>query len=158
MFTMPGGSVLRLSNWRGAVFLPARDGAGLSARFRIHDAGMWEWYCGDLDTELVSFAASLRPQCRVAILSNSADGARREEHTRYRFADFFDPVLYSHEIGAAKPDPACYLVTCAALALPPGEVVMVDDVPEFIAGARAVGMQGVLHRTARETAAELSAF
>jgi integrase len=34
---MPGGSVLRLSNWRGAVFTPARDRAGLSTRFRIHD-------------------------------------------------------------------------------------------------------------------------
>ena len=37
VFTMPGGSVLRLSNWRGAVFTPARDRAGLSTRFRIHD-------------------------------------------------------------------------------------------------------------------------
>ena len=37
VFTMPGGSVLRLSNWRRASFLPARARAGLSARFRIHD-------------------------------------------------------------------------------------------------------------------------
>ena len=28
---------MRLSNWRRAVFLPARDRAGLSSRFRIHD-------------------------------------------------------------------------------------------------------------------------
>jgi integrase len=34
---MPSGSVVRLSNWRGAVFLPARNRAGLSDRFRIHD-------------------------------------------------------------------------------------------------------------------------
>lgn len=34
---MPGGSVVRLSNWRQAVFLPARAKAGLSDRFRIHD-------------------------------------------------------------------------------------------------------------------------
>jgi integrase len=37
VFTMPSGSVLRLSNWRRATFLPARRRAGLSARFRIHD-------------------------------------------------------------------------------------------------------------------------
>ncbi len=37
LFTMPGGSVVRLSNWRQATFLPARDQAGLSTRFRIHD-------------------------------------------------------------------------------------------------------------------------
>jgi integrase len=37
VFTMPGGSVLRLSNWRRATFLPARARAELSDRFRIHD-------------------------------------------------------------------------------------------------------------------------
>ena len=35
---------------------------------------------------------------------------------------------------------------------------MVDDVPEFIAGAGATGMHGVLHRTTQETAAKLSAL
>ena len=34
---MPGGSVVRLSNWRRAVFIPARARAGTSDRFRVHD-------------------------------------------------------------------------------------------------------------------------
>jgi integrase len=34
---MPGGSVMRLSNWRLVTFVPARTRAGLSDRFRIHD-------------------------------------------------------------------------------------------------------------------------
>jgi integrase len=37
VFTMPGGSRMRLSNWRRATFLPARARAGISDRFRIHD-------------------------------------------------------------------------------------------------------------------------
>ena len=37
VFTMPDGSVVRLSNWRRAVFIPARARAGTSDRFRIHD-------------------------------------------------------------------------------------------------------------------------
>ena len=37
VFTKRGGSVLRLSNWRRAVFLPARARAEISERFRIHD-------------------------------------------------------------------------------------------------------------------------
>jgi integrase len=37
VFTMPGGSVVRLSNWRRAVFVLARAKSGLSGRFRIHD-------------------------------------------------------------------------------------------------------------------------
>jgi hypothetical protein len=35
VFTMPGGSVVRLSNWRRAVFIPARARAGTSGRFRV---------------------------------------------------------------------------------------------------------------------------
>ena len=34
---MPGGSVMRMSNWRRAIFVPARARAGLSDRFRVHD-------------------------------------------------------------------------------------------------------------------------
>lgn len=37
VFTVPNGSVVRQSNWRRAVFLPARARAGLSDRFRVHD-------------------------------------------------------------------------------------------------------------------------
>jgi HAD superfamily hydrolase (TIGR01509 family) len=155
----PAGQIetgaLTESQYRARIAAALGLTAGQERRFF---AGMWDWYCGELDAELADFAASLRPRCRTAILSNSADGARREEHARYRFAEFYDPVLYSHEIGAAKPDPACYLLACQALYLPPGQVAMVDDVPEFIAGARSVGMHGVLHRTAQETAANLTAL
>ena len=155
----PAGQIetgaLTESQYRARIAAALGLTAGQERRFF---AGMWDWYCGELDTELAAFAASLRPRCRTAILSNSADGARREEHARYRFADSYDPLLYSHEIGAAKPAPACYLLARDALDLPPGQVAMVDDVPEFIAGARAVGMHGVLHRTTQETAAKLSAF
>ena len=37
VFTMPGGTTLRLSNWRLVTFIPAHARAGLSGRFRIHD-------------------------------------------------------------------------------------------------------------------------
>jgi HAD superfamily hydrolase (TIGR01509 family) len=121
-------------------------------------ADMWDWYCGELDAEVAAFAASLRPRCRTAILSNSADGARREEHARYKFAESYDPVLYSHETGVAKPDPHSYQLACQALGLPPAQVALVDDVPQNVAGARAAGLHGVLHASARQTAADVSAL
>ena len=37
VFRTPGGSMLRLPNWRRDVFLLARDRACISPRFRIHD-------------------------------------------------------------------------------------------------------------------------
>ena len=34
---MPGGGVMRMTNWRRSIFLSARHRAGLSDRFRVHD-------------------------------------------------------------------------------------------------------------------------
>jgi hypothetical protein len=39
VFTTSTGAVLRLSNWRRAVFLPACEQSGISARFRIQTCG-----------------------------------------------------------------------------------------------------------------------
>lgn len=47
---------------------------------------LWDWYCGELDGDLMSFAAGLRPKYVPAILSNSGPGAREEEERRYRFS------------------------------------------------------------------------
>ncbi len=77
---------------------------GLSpAQAREFMADMWDWYCGTLDTELTAFAAALRPQFATAILSNSADGARREEEARYGFGAMFDTIVYSH--APRRPSP-----------------------------------------------------
>jgi integrase len=37
VFTMPGGTVMPLSNWRRATLVPARHRAALSDRFRVND-------------------------------------------------------------------------------------------------------------------------
>lgn len=66
---------------------------------------------GVLDVELRDFLARLRPAYTTAILSNSADGARREENRRHGFEDLVDTIFHSHDLGLAKPDPATYRVT-----------------------------------------------
>ena len=107
---------------------------------------LWNWYCGELDPELAAYAASLRPRYATAILSNSADGARREEQARYGFEDLVDTIIYSHEVGVAKPDRRVYALTCERLSVRPEEAVLLDDVQACVDGARRFGMQALLHR------------
>jgi putative hydrolase of the HAD superfamily len=121
-------------------------------------AELWDWYCGELDTELFDWALSLRPRYRTAIVSNSGDGARREEFRRYPLAGNFDPVIYSHEVGLAKPDPRIYLLLCQRLGLAPAEVAFLDDVPANVEAACELGIHGVLHRSTAESVAELSSL
>lgn len=112
---------------------------------------LWDWYCGELDHALMDYVAGLRPTYATAVLSNSGSGARDEEESRHQFSAYFDPILYSHEIGVRKPDPAVYELTCDVLGVAPGELAFVDDAAENIAAADQFGIHAVLHRDAAST-------
>ena len=119
-------------------------------------AELWDAYCGELDVALRDFAASLRPSYKTGILSNSADGARREEQRRYGFEDLVDEIVYSHEVGLAKPDPRIYRLTEQRLGVRPEEVVFVDNVTTYVEAARKVGWTAVHHRSTAQTIAEVT--
>ncbi|MGH1548000.1 HAD-IA family hydrolase [Leifsonia poae] len=108
-------------------------------------ADFWDDYCGVLNQELVASLARLRATVGLAVLSNSGDGAREEEERRYRFSELFDPICYSHEIGATKPGRAAFEVALDRMDAAPGSVLFIDDVPQNVEGARAVGIRSHLH-------------
>lgn len=69
----------------------------------------------------------------------------------------FDPICYSHEIGVNKPDPEAFRITLERLGADPEEVFFVDDVPENIEAARALGIGAHLHVDTDETIRVLEA-
>jgi epoxide hydrolase-like predicted phosphatase len=107
--------------------------------------------CGELDAELFAYAASLRPRYNTAILSNAIDGARREFRARYGFEQLADVIIYSYEVGLAKPDPRVYQLLCDRLAVCPGEVVFLDDSPENVKGACELGIHALLHESTAQS-------
>lgn len=123
------------------------------ARVMLDD--MWDWYLGTWNDELADYAAALRPRYVTAVLSNSFVGAREREHDRYRLGDQFDPILYSHEEGLEKPDPAFYALACERLETAAAEVVFVDDLAENVEAAVAFGMRAVQHRDNATTIATI---
>lgn len=119
---------------------------------------MWAEYLGTPNGELIDWFAALRPGHRTGIVSNSFVGARERERERYGFEDLCDAIVYSHEAGVAKPDPAIYLEACRLLDVAPEDAVFVDDHESAVEGARAVGMAAVLHTDNARTIAELEAL
>ena len=55
--------------------------------------------------------------------------------------DVFAP---SYEIGQRKPEPAAYAAVLEMCALPPEQIVFVDDFPENVEAANAAGLHGIL--------------
>jgi putative hydrolase of the HAD superfamily len=104
----------------------------------------WRWYVGTLDRPLRDWFAGQHVVRRTGILSNSGPGAReRERH--HGFEDITHDIVYSHEVGVAKPDPAAYALTTERLGVHPHEVLFLDDVEANIEAARAAGWHAVLH-------------
>jgi HAD superfamily hydrolase (TIGR01509 family) len=82
----------------------------------------------------------LRPQYRVACLSNTDELHVRQFDEQLQLQNWFDECFYSNEIGLRKPDPKAYLHVSKALDVPPNEIAFFDDSLECVNGAAAVGM------------------
>lgn len=70
----------------------------------------------------------------------------------------FNRRFPSHKVGARKPDPEIYRRVLKAVHLKPVHTVFVDDHPGFIAGARSVGMNGILFKSPAQLIRELKKF
>jgi putative hydrolase of the HAD superfamily len=92
---------------------------------------------------------------RTALVSNSWGSGAYE---RERFPDLYDEVVISGEVGARKPEPRIYLQTAERLRVQPPECVFVDDLLQNVEGAKAVGMDGIVHRSAEFTIPKLEAL
>lgn len=121
-------------------------------------ADFWDAYCGAANTELIDFVRSLVGRTGLAILSNSADGAREQEEQRYGFSTIFDPICYSHEIGVNKPDPLAYRIALDAMGTEPEAVLFVDNRVVNVEAAQAIGMHGLLHADNRNTLGRISSW
>jgi FMN phosphatase YigB (HAD superfamily) len=114
----------------------------------------WRWYVGVLDEPLFDWFAARRPAQLTGILSNSGPGARERE-AHWRFDEVTDDIVYSHEVGLKKPDPAIYALAQRRLGVEPREILFLDDVRGHVEAARAAGWHGVLHESTPGSIAEL---
>ena len=102
-----------------------------------------EFFAGDrIDLELVELMRSLRPAIKVGLISNAWSELRAwiEEQN---FADAFDNMVISAEVGFAKPDPRIYQAALQNLQVLPAESVFLDDMTRNVEAARKIGMHAI---------------
>jgi epoxide hydrolase-like predicted phosphatase len=88
---------------------------------------------------------------RTALLSNSWGN----EYPRDGWAQMFDVVVISGEVGMRKPEPEIFTHTLELLGLPASACVFVDDLRHNVDAAVALGLVGVHHTSYGQSAAEL---
>ena len=164
---LAAGAVLGVPEWPGDPGIGELSEAEVRAHWQQHlalsdehadelMADYWTWYCGTLDRELFDWFAAQRPHRKTAILSNSGPGAREAERV-WGFEDVTDDIVYSHEVGLRKPDPAIYALAAERLGVAPYEVLFLDDVSANVEAAREAGWHGVLHVDTATSIRELEA-
>jgi HAD superfamily hydrolase (TIGR01549 family) len=162
------GSVLGVGEWPGDAGLGEMTEAEVRAHWQRHlglddeqaDELMgdyWTWYRGTLDRDLFDWFAGLRGRVRTGILSNSGPGAREAERC-WGFEQVSDDIVYSHEVGLRKPDPAIYALAAGRLGVEPHEAVLLDDVQANVDGAVAAGWHAVRHVTTSTSIREVEAL
>ncbi len=120
-----------------------------------HD--LWEEYLGVLNTPLADYFNSLRPFYQTAILSNSFVGARSREQEHYHFAEITDLIIYSHEVGIAKPSQRIFVLLCERLGLQPEEIIFLDDVEKHVISARSIGIHAILFKDNAQAIEDINA-
>lgn len=93
---------------------------------------------------------------RIGILSNMGEELLRYMRQEFGWLNLFDHHTWSCELGIAKPDPAIYIHTCEKLDILPAEALFLDDKPENIAAAEAVGMIAIQFRTVEQLKKDLA--
>jgi putative hydrolase of the HAD superfamily len=152
---LPAGAVTGVPAWPGDPGIGELDESAVRWHWQRHlgldesqaDELMrdyWTWYCGTLDRPLFDWFAAQHGRFLTGIVSNSGPGAREAER-HHGFEAITDVIVYSHEVGVAKPDPAIYAIATRKLGVEPHEVVFLDDDDSCVEGARAAGWHAVRH-------------
>jgi putative hydrolase of the HAD superfamily len=149
----PGASPARLADHERAwwyALVRRAFGAGVPpARFDACFADLFAHYARPEAWRVAPDACDTLVQLRArglrrAVVSNF-DSRLRAVLGGLGLSSLVDTVIHSSHAGAAKPDPAIFHATLAALGVPPARAAHVGDrVDEDIAGAHAAGMRAVL--------------
>lgn len=93
---------------------------------------------------------------RLALLSN-APAEVAEVVAGLPVAARFEHCVFSYALRSVKPEPECYRAVLAMLGADPADVVFVDDRPDNVAAAQALGIRSVQFTDPGQARAALAA-
>jgi putative hydrolase of the HAD superfamily len=97
-----------------------------------------------LPSATLTVLTATRGSWKLAILTNGAPEVQRRKVAALGLAPLVDAVVYAHEVGGGKPDPAVFQAACASVNVPAQSSVMTGDNPWCdVDGARRAGLRSI---------------
>ncbi len=108
---------------------------------------VWDdWYSAFYRPEfmpgMIPLVEALQGRVKVAMLSNASPGMEERLRDHLKIAHLFDPLLGSASLGCAKPEEQIYRMALDRIGEPPEACFFIDDLPQNIDAARALGIRG----------------
>lgn len=100
---------------------------------------------------------ALRRRYRIVLLSNTNAIHYPMIEATYPILRHFDAKVLSYKVGAMKPSPKIYEEAIRQAQCEPGECFFTDDIPEYVAGAIAQGIDAVQFVNSEQISSELRA-
>jgi putative hydrolase of the HAD superfamily len=106
------------------------------------DARMWTTF----DPAMLHWQQQVRESgFLTAILSNMGDSVLENIEREFHWLANFDALVWSFQLGIAKPAPAIYRHTLQQLGTAPGETLFIDDKPANVEAARELGIHSLVY-------------
>ena len=110
------------------------------------DAETFRNYYSDIfsvDEDVVSLLPKLKKNYKLFLLSNTDSIHQKYGWQKYKFLEYFDKLILSHEVGSVKPEEKIYRAVEAASSLPSEEHFYIDDIKEYVEAAKNIGWTAV---------------
>lgn len=96
-----------------------------------------------INENLTALLPILKKNYKLVLLSNTNYIHQKYGYEHYKFFEHFDKLILSHEVKAVKPEPEIYNEVMAYTGFKPEEHIFIDDVQEYIDGAKSVGWNAI---------------
>ncbi len=97
---------------------------------------------GSWETDLIEFARLLGPRVKTGVISKAWPNARTAIRD-YVNDSMFDDLIFSAEVGLAKPDRRIFDLALDRLGVNPDETIFIDDGLANVEAAKSIGMIGL---------------
>ncbi len=117
----------------------------------------WQSYV-HIDARIVDLIRTFAPSCKLGLITNAPAPFVRGLLAGHALTGLFNAIVVSSELGCAKPNREIYEYLLALTSVKAHDALMIDDNPDNIAGAIAVGMGGLRFRSYEQLRAALLSF
>lgn len=96
-----------------------------------------------LNEDTISLLPEFKRNYKLVLLSNTNHIHQKYGWEKYDFLKYFDKLVLSHEAGAVKPESKIYKTVEHYTNEPPESHIFIDDIAEYVEGARQMGWDAI---------------